>query len=271
MPELTFIIVYILTGITVGFIAGLLGAGGGGILVPLLTAIFTWQGINPEYAIHLALGTALSCMILSSAASTRAHAARQAIAWKLVGGLAVGISAGAFLTTHVAAVIKPFYIAVFFSAFMALIALQVFIKWQPSGNNRPIRQQELITSGFFIGAVSALAAVGGGFLSVMYLSYKNIDIKRAVAASAAIGLPLAIVGSVGYMISGWSDTLSLPLTLGYVYLPAFVVISVSSVLMAPLGVRCSHALPEASLKKIFAILSLLLSIRMLFSVSTLQM
>ena len=115
--------------------------------------------------------------------------------------------------------------------------------------------------------MSALAAVGGGFLTVAYLGYRNVAMKSAVGTASAIGFSIAISGTVGYMISGWTKTLSDPYTLGFVYLPAFLSISIASSVAAPYGARCSQGLPEKSLKKIFAIISLLLSVKMLMSLA----
>ncbi len=263
MPGIEWILLYIALGALVGFMAGLLGLGGGGILVPLLASIFTYQGIGAGNVVHLALGTALACMIISSTASTRAHAARGNIAWKLVGGMAPGIILGAFLVTQFAANINASYIASFFALFMALIAGQMFVNWQPTPSTTPTTLRGLFATAIGIGSLSALAAVGGGFLTIAYLGYKNIGMKNAIGTSAAIGLPIAITGAVGYMISGWSRTLGDAYTLGYVYVPAFLAISIASVIAAPYGVRCSQKLPEAYLKKIFAVISLLLSIKML--------
>jgi uncharacterized protein len=263
MPPIDFIGLYLVLGTFTGFMAGLLGVGGGGILVPLLASLFAWQGMNKDHVIPMALGTAMTCMIVSSAASIRAHAARNAIVWRVVLGMTPGIMVGAFLTTHLAVNINSIYIAIFFSLFMAIVAIQMFMNWKPTASKTPIHFHGLAMTGAGIGSISALAAVGGGFLSVVYMGYKNIDLKKAIGTSSAIGFPIAVTGASGYMINGWSKTSALPFTLGYVYLPAFVAIAVSSVVAAPYGVRLSHGLPEAHLKKIFAIVSLALSIKML--------
>jgi uncharacterized membrane protein YfcA len=260
-----YIVLYMALGAFVGFMAGLLGVGGGGILVPLLASIFTYQGMNTDNVVHLALGTSLTCMIISSAASVRAHAARGAIMWKVVGGMAPGIIFGAFLITQVAANVNATYIALFFALFMALVAGQMFLNWKPKPSQTPMRIPGLMLTGAGIGSVSALAAVGGGFLTVVYLGYKNLDMKKAIGTSAAIGFPIAIAGTVGYMISGWSETFNTPYTLGYIYVPAFIAIAITSFMAAPYGARFSHSLPEAKLKKIFALVSLALSIKMLVS------
>jgi len=265
MLGVAWILLYIALGSFVGFMGGLLGVGGGGILVPLLASIFVYQGIGGDEVVHLALGTSLMCMIISSTASTRAHASRDAVVWKVVGGMAPGIILGALLITQVAANLNSAYIALFFALFMALVAVQMFINWKPKPSLKPVTLRGLLTVGVAIGSVSALAAVGGGFLTVTYLNYKNIGMKRAVGTSAAIGFPIAIAGTIGYMISGWSKTLNDPYTIGFIYLPAFFAISIASSITAPYGARWSHRLPEAYLKKIFAVISLILSLKMLLS------
>lgn len=265
MPDIEWVLLYIVLGALVGFLAGLLGVGGGGILVPLLASIFTYQGISVDNAVHLALGTSLACMIIFSVASIRAHASRGAVVWQVVGGMAPGIILGAFLATQVAASINSASIAIFFALFMALVAGQMFLNWQPKPSSKPVTICGLIAAGIGIGSVSALAAVGGGFLTVAYLGYKNVNIKRAIGTSAAIGFPIAIAGTVGYMISGWSITSGNPYTVGFIYVPAFLAIAVASSIAVSYGARCSHSLPDAYLRKIFAVISLILSIKMLGS------
>lgn len=263
MPDIEWILLYLALGAFVGFMAGLLGLGGGGILVPLLTSIFTYQGVSVDNATHLALGTSLACMIVSSTASIRAHASQGAIVWQVVGGMAPGIIAGAFLAAQAAAHVNSVCVAIFFALFMALVAGQMFLNWQPKPSSKPATFRGLIAAGIGIGSVSALAAAGGGFLAVTYLGYKNVNIKSAIGTSAAIGLPIAITGTVGYMISGWSITLSNSYTFGFIDVPAFLAIAIVSSIAAFYGVRCAHSLPETYLKRIFAVISLILSMKML--------
>lgn len=266
MPNIEWILMYTALGAFAGFMAGLLGVGGGGILVPLLTFLFSWQGIGTENSVHLALGTSLTCMIVSSSASLRAHAARGAVVWKVAAGMTPGILLGTFLATQLAAVVNATWVALFFALFMASVAAQIFLGWQPKPGGRQATVGGLVMAGAGIGSVSALAAVGGGFLSLAYLGYKNVDAKKAIGTAAAIGLPIAVAGALGYLISGWSSTSGEPNTLGFIYVPAFLAISIASAAAAPLGARCSHHLPAATLKKIFAVISLILSITMLISV-----
>lgn len=266
MPGIEWLILYIVLGSFVGFMAGLLGVGGGGILVPVLVTIFTYQGMDTDKVVHMALGTALACMILSSISSTRAHAARSAIVWKIAAGMAPGIMLGTLLTTYIAAGIDAIYIAAFFTGFMALVSIQLFANWKPKPGPEHSHVHELFFVGTGIGSISALAAVGGGFLSVAYMMYKNLDIKKAIGTSAALGFSIAITGTLGYMISGWSQTAGDNYSLGFIYIPAFLAISISSVLAAAYGVKWAHRLPDAFLRKLLGIISLLLSVKMLFSV-----
>ncbi len=266
MLSIEWIALYVLLGGFVGFMAGLLGVGGGGILVPLLVSIFIYQGMVVDNVVHLALGTALACMIISSTSSIRAHASRGNVVWKAFYAMTPGIMLGAFTTTRIASHMNSAYIALFFAFFMAFIAVTMFFNWQPKASATPTRLRDLFLVGTGIGSVSALAAVGGGFLAVTYLNYKNIHMKKAIGTSAAIGFPIAIAGTVGYAVSGWSITQDDPYTLGFIYVPAFLAISITSFIAAPYGARCAHSLPDAHLKKIFAVISLALSIKMLLSV-----
>ncbi len=181
--------------------------------------------------------------------------------------MAPGIIVGAFMATQVASQIDSTYIAIFFALFMALVALQTFLKWQPKPSKKPRTLFGLILAGIGIGigSVSALAAVGGGFLTVVYLGFKNVDIKRAIGTSAAIGFPIAITGTIGYMINGWATTSDQSYTFGFIYVPAFITISIVSAISARYGVKCSHNMSDANLKKIFAIVCLALSIKMMIS------
>lgn len=263
MPDIEWILLYIALGTLVGFMVGLLGLGGGGMLVPLLASIFSYQGISIDNTVHLALGTSLACMIISSVASIHAHNSRGAVVWQMVGGMAPGIILGAFLSTQIAANVSSTYIAIFFALFMAVVAGQMFLNWQPKPDSKPATFRGLIAAGIGIGSVSVLAAVGGGFLVVAYLGYKNVSIKSAIGTSAAIGFFIATTGTVGYMISGWPITSSNPYTIGFIDIPAFLIIAITSAIAASYGARCSHSLPKAHLKKIFAVISLILSIKML--------
>lgn len=260
------LIVFLMLGSVVGFMAGLLGIGGGGIMVPVLTTVFLWQGIAIDKVVHLALGTSMASIIMTSVASLKAHHSHSAVLWQIVKSLAPSVILGTFLGTFLASYLSSLHLAIFFAAFMGYVAVQMFINKQP----RPMRRLPgwfgLSATGTGIGAVSSLVAIGGGSLTVPFLVWNNIDIRKAIGTSAAVGFPIAMAGTIGYLINGWSVTVEEKTMLGFVYWPAVVTISLLSVITAPLGAKLAHSLPVPLLKKIFALFLVALSIKMLFSI-----
>jgi uncharacterized membrane protein YfcA len=246
--------------------AGLLGIGGGGIMVPLLTSMFLALDMPVEKVVHLALGTSMAAIVFTSLSSLRAHHLRGGVIWHYVKKITPGIIVGTFAATFIAAIANTLFLAVFFSSYMAYVSFRMFKNNKPvaKGKAKPVKHLFLVGSG--IGAISALVSIGGGSLTVPYLVSKNIDIKKAIGTSAAIGLPISISGALGYIINGWDNTSMDNYTLGYVYLPAVLYISITSFIFAPLGAKLVHVLPVQTLKKIFALLLIILSIKMLFSI-----
>jgi len=266
MLGIEWILLFLLLGSFVGFMAGLLGIGGGGIMVPVLTTMFLIQGVPVEKVVHLALGTSMASIIVTSFSSLRAHHAKGGVIWKVVKGMAPGIILGTFLATFLASYMSSAYLAMFFAAFMAYVSAQMFLDKKPRPSRELAGNVGLFAAGSGIGAVSALVSIGGGALTVPFLIWQNIDAKKAIGTSAAIGLPISLAGTLGYLINGWSSSSPDTLTFGFVYLPAVLLISATSFFTAPLGARTAHALPVATLKKVFAVLLILLSIKMLSSV-----
>lgn len=266
MLEVQLLLSFILLGSVVGIVAGLFGVGGGGIMVPVLTSLFVFQGIPVEQVVHLALGTSMASIIFTSISSMRSHHAKGAVKWQIVKAISVGILLGTFCATFIASQINSLYLAIFFSAFMAYASLQMFLNKKPQANKQISGNKEIFFVGTGIGAISALVSIGGGTLTVPYLTSRNIDIRKAVGTSSAIGLPISIAGTFGYFINGWENTSLENYTVGFVYLPAVILISVSSFLTAPYGAKLVHYLPVALLKKFFSLLLIILSIKMLSSI-----
>lgn len=264
MPEIEVIISLLLLGSAVGFTAGLLGVGGGAIMLPGLTAIFLYQGVPVDNVMHLALGTSMASIIFTSTSSLRAHHAREGVIWAIVKRMVVGILIGSFLATFVVSSLSSLFLAIFFSLFMAYVSLQMFIDKKALKNMSGPRELFFVSAG--IGAISALVSIGGGSLTVPYLVNRRVDIKKAIGTSAAIGLPISLAGTLGYVINGWSQTSTDSLTFGFIYLPGVILISVVSLICAPFGVSMAHRLPVPRLKKIFSVLLILLSIKMLVSI-----
>lgn len=257
---------YPLLGAFVGFFAGLLGLGGGGVMVPILTSLFIAQDFPRDQVVHLALGTSMAGIVLTSLSSLRAHHAHGAVRWDIVRGITPGILLGTFGATFVAARVDTAVLAVFFACFMTYVALQMLLNIKP----KPARELPgglgMNLVGLGIGGISALVAIGGGSLSVPFMTWCNVKVQNAIGTSSAIGLPIALAGTVGYLVNGWGSPGTPPLTLGYIYLPALVLTAAVSILFAPLGARLAHRLPVATLKKVFAAALVLLALKMVHAV-----
>lgn len=259
----TYLLLYLATGAFAGVLAGLLGVGGGLIIVPLLSFVFTAQQMPDAYILHLALGTSLASIMFTSVSSLRAHHARGAVNWQVVKGISVGILTGTFLGSCVAAQLSTGFLRIFFVAFLYYVALQMLLNIRPKPSRQIPGIGGLFGMGNVIGGVSSLVGIGGGSLSVPFLVWCNLTMHNAVGTSAAIGVPIAVAGTIGYTLNGLPVD-GLPAgSLGFVYLPALTGIALASICTAPFGARLAHSLPVARLKKFFALLLLIMGTRML--------
>lgn len=257
---------YLALGGCVGFFAGLLGVGGGGIMVPVLTTFFVAQDFPHEHMVHMALGTSMAAIVMTSVSSLRAHHSHGAVLWPVVRFITPGILVGTFGATFIASHVATRPLAIFFACFMAYVAAQMLLNIKPKPHRELPGPVGMTGAGLTIGAISALVAIGGGSLTVPFMSWCNVKMQNAIGTSAAIGLPIALAGTVGYLVNGWG-TPGLPeYTLGFIYLPALVLVTGVSMFTAPMGARLAHRLPVATLKKIFAAVLVLLSAKMLHSV-----
>lgn len=252
-------------GASVGFFAGLLGIGGGGIMVPMLTTIFIWQGFAIENAVHLALGTSMASIIATSLSSARAHHKKNAIEWTALKSMAPGIILGAFAGAYLVSMLPSQFLAIFFSMFMVLVAISMFLGKQTNSDQALPSARLLSGVGAGIGAISAMVSIGGGTLSVPFLYWHKIPLHRAIGTSAAIGFPIAVCGTLGYAWYGQASV-DLPYTIGFIFWPAVLVISIISFSVAPLGVVMAHRLPVNALRKAFAFVLVGLCGKMLWAV-----
>ena len=270
MPIELFVLVGL--GMVVGFFAGLLGIGGGGIMVPALTAFFLHQGHNPNQVVHMALATSLSCIIFNASISIHSHQKHQAILWPVVQRLAPFVVTGSVLASLLAVKLSSQTLAIVFALFMLLIALQMLLNFKPEGVKQHIGSVKLSLSGFIIGFISALMAIGGGSLTVPFLNWHQINIKKCIATAAAVGLPIALAGTATFVFTGMDEKgleLNNPSenTLGFVYWPATIALSLGAVITTPVGAHLTHRLPVQLLKKVFAALLVILALKMYFSLS----
>lgn len=266
MELATDLLLYAATGTLAGLSAGLLGIGGGLIIVPVLASLFSWQGMHPSIIMHLALGTSLATIIITSLSSIKSHQQHQAILWPVFKNLTPGILLGAVLGGLIAGQLNTAILKPVFAVFELLVALHMISARQIHGHRALPDSTGLLTTGGIIGAVSALVGIGGGTMTVPFLVWCNINMRHAIATSAAVGLPIAVAGALTYVISGWGNTYLPDLSLGYVHIPSLIGITLFSVLFAPLGARLAHRLPVALIKKIFAVFLILMASRLISSI-----
>jgi uncharacterized membrane protein YfcA len=242
-------------GAVVGFAAGLLGIGGGMMLVPFLTMLLPLAGLPGSVIIHAAIATSMATIVFTSMSSLRAHHKRGAIRWDIVAVMGPGLIVGGILSGGaIFSYLSGAWLSLVFGVFVAYSALRMLVGKAPPPSNVLPGKVATAGAGVGIGFVSGLLGAGGGFLSVPFMVRGNVAMHNAVATSAALGFFIAIANSAGYIFSGFSETSGEPGMLGYIYWPALLVVSGMSVLTAPLGARCAHALPVKALKRAFAFL-----------------
>lgn len=258
-----FLLAYLGLGAFAGILAGLLGVGGGIVIVPVLTFLFTSQGLPAPYIAHLALGTSLATIIFTSISSLRAHHARGAVDWQVVRRISAGIIAGTLAGSWVAAQLSTTALKVFFVIFIYYVATQMLLNIRPKPSRQIPGTGVMFGVGGIIGWVSSLVGIGGGSLSVPFMVWCNMSMHNSIGTSAAIGLPIALAGAAGYAANGLAAGALPPWSLGFVYLPALAGISLASVVTAPLGARLAHNLPVAKLKNSFALLLIVMGTKLL--------
>lgn len=246
------IAILLLMGLGGGFAAGLLGIGGGMVLVPFITMIFSARGFPAHLVVHMAIATSLATILFTSLSSMRAHHAHGAILWPVVRLLAPGILVGSWIGPWIATHLNTAVLAFVFALFVAFSALQMLLNRRPKPGRDLPGPIGMSAAGVGIGTVAGLVGAGGGFVSVPFMSWCNVKIHNAVATSSALGFPIALAGTLSNVYFGWSEP-GLPAgSLGFIYLPALLVIALASVTMAPFGARAAHRMPVAKLKRIFA-------------------
>jgi uncharacterized membrane protein YfcA len=260
----TFVVALLALGAATGFLAGLLGIGGGMLLVPFLTLLFTVRAFPEQHLVHMAIATSLATILFTSVASVRAHHKRGAVLWPVVKVLAPGILVGSLIGAQIAGRLPTVFIAMFFAVFVGFSALQMLRDKKPKPSRELPKPLGMFGVGSGIGFISSLVGAGGGFISIPFMVWSNVKIHNAVATSAALGFPIAAAGTIGYIIAGLSQHALPPGTVGFVYLPALLAVAGGSVVTAPLGARVAHALDTTRLKRVFALLLFALAGYMLY-------
>ncbi|MGM0563100.1 MAG: sulfite exporter TauE/SafE family protein [Pseudomonadota bacterium] len=257
------ILAFLLTGVFSGTVAGLLGVGGGLIIVPIIVAILSHQGLGADYAIKIGVATSLAIIIPTSISSARAHHRSGALRWPLfrqmLPGIIVGTAAGGLLVDA----LPVLWLELFFTLGCWAVGLKMWFGAQPQPHRQLPGAVGLSAAGSVIGAISAMLGIGGGSLTVPFLHWCNVNMRQAVATSAACGLPIAVAGAITLALSGQSIEDLPEYSLGYIYLPAWLGISLTAIIFAPVGAHLAHRLPQKVLKKCLALFLLAAGTRML--------
>ncbi len=258
------IFLYAISGVLAGLLSGMLGVGGGSVIVPMLLLAFSQLSVSPEISIHLALGTSLASIIFTSFSSAYAQHKRKAVDWSIVRNIVLGICVGTYLGSIVVAKLPAIYLQIIFALFLLFVSYRTVINNNPKANASIPSFKILNLFGIAIGFISSLVGIGGGTLSVPFMLWHNVEMRKAIATSSAIGIFIAISGAIGFYVNGLNAENLPPYSAGFIYLPALACIVVFSMIFAPLGVRLVHSMPVKRIKQMFALLLFLLALKMLF-------
>ena len=255
-PQL--IVELLLLGAATGFLAGLLGIGGGMLMVPFISFILSSKGFPQEYAVKMAVATSLATICFTSLSSVRAHNRRGAVLWPVVRLLTPGILLGSLIGAQIAVALPGRVLSILFSVFVAFSATQMFLDRKPKPSRTMPGRAGTLGMGGVIGMVSALVGAGGAFVSVPFMTWCNVKIHDAMGTSAALGFPIAFAGTLGYIWAGQNMPPMPPGSVGYLYLPGLFIVALASMCTAPFGARSAHGMDIRPLKKVFgAVLYLL--------------
>ncbi len=258
------VVLYLVLGAAAGLIAGLFGVGGGLIIVPALIFSFSLQGVSTAVLTQVAIGTSLATIVFTSLSAIKTHHSKGAIDWPLVKRLTLGIVAGVVLGSLLADYLSGEFLQTIIGIYALIVAVQMGFDLKPQAAHELPKGAGLSVAGGIIGFISALFGIGGGSLTVPYLSWCRVEMRNAVATSFACGLPFAVVGLFSYMMTGWGEAELPEYSLGYIYLPAFFGIIITSTLFAKQGAKLAHFLPSHVLKRYFAILLLCVGVKFIF-------
>nr|WP_314626489.1 sulfite exporter TauE/SafE family protein [uncultured Noviherbaspirillum sp.] len=260
---MTWFAIYVAAGALVGVLAGLLGIGGGMTLVPVLAALFTAQQFAPDHIVHLALGTAMASIVFTSASSVREHWRLGGVDLAIVRQMAPGMVTGSLFSTLAAGWIAQRHLALAFAVIVYAGATQMILNRKPAAARPLPGAVPLFGAGLLIGTICGLVSAGGAFLTVPFMLWCGVPLRSAIGTAALLGIPVAAIGAVGYLLSGWSIPQLPAWSAGFIFLPALLGLVSGSIVTAPFGARLAHRLPVLALKRIFAFLLYVLATKML--------
>ena len=254
---------FLCVGALSGLLSGMLGIGGGSITIPLLLLIFQWMGIPSEHQMQLAIGTSLASVVITLASSVKAQWKRQSVRLPIVRRMLPGVVAGSIIGGYLVDKLPGFALKISFGIFLVSIATYTLIKPQSHETEHPLPTFPLIDLvSLGIACLSTILGIGGGVLLTPFLQSHRIPMRSATGTGSAVALCISILATFFYFVFGFNDV-PLPYTLGYIYLPAFVLLSLSAYIFSPIGVNISHRLSAGKIRKIFAVVLIIVGVKML--------
>ena len=249
-----FILLMIITAIPVGFFAGLFGIGGGLITVPFLFFIFEALNIDKQYIMHLAVGTSFSIIIPTSFVSVYTHNKYKAVDPSIIKSYAIFVIIGVITGTTFAAFLKTKALVLFFAIIVYLLGTYlIYLKEKAEDINTNFSLIPRIVFGFISGFISAPMGIGGAVMNVPILKYFGYPINRAIGSAAAIGFVIALFGAIGFLVSGTFVEAHLPLSVGFINIPAFLIFVPITTVMAKVGANTVHKINKKKVTKLFGI------------------
>ncbi len=253
-------------GLMAGFMAGLLGIGGGIILVPGLFFLFKMLGYDPSLLMHLSVGTSLAIIIPTGISSALAHKRHGAVRMDVVLAIGPGIVAGVAGGTFIAGVLSGASLTLIFACALIVFSILMQIPSKQGAGDATIHQPAGTLGGMAVGVLSTLMGIGGATLNVPFMTLNGIPIHNAVASSSALGPFIALPGTIGFILIGWGITGLPPLSVGYVNMAALMVIAPFSMLAAPWGAKAAHTLSIALLRRVFSAFLIVVAVKMIWEV-----
>lgn len=251
------LMIYAVIGSISGFLAGLLGVGGGVFAVPALFFFFGYLGIGEAHLMHVTIATSLASMIFSTLSATLSHQTRKTINWSMARGMLLGIILGSGIGAYIAQLLSNKILELIFGLFLAALSIWFFFPESHHHQKSHFRQPHFFYTnvmGFSISSVAALLGLGGGLFTVPWLTACKMSLRQAVSTSAAVSLFITITGSICYFFLGWHRAVGAVSAWGFIYVPAFIMIGIFSFLTAPWGVRAVHTMEPKVLRRIFGAL-----------------
>jgi uncharacterized protein len=257
------ILLLLICGGISGLLAGLLGIGGGMILVPIMVIVFTHLTFDPSVIVHMSIATCMATVLFTSTSAVLAHYKHGAIDWKLVALLSPGLIIGGLVGGgELFDSLKTGWLSLFFGVFIFYSAIQIFINKKPKPDREIPGVLGVFSFGALAGALASLVGAGGAFITVPFMVWCNIRPHVAMATSSALGLPISVAATVGYLYGSWGHQNLPPGSIGYIYLPALACIISISIFTAPLGAKFARKLNVNHIKKIFGVMLIFVAIFM---------